>query len=99
MSTLHLIRTANYTAPHFESALRILNESDAIVFIDDGCYNLNHPLMQSEQVKKLENNQRIFTIETHCIARAVIINTHYTTIDMSALVDLSFDYKKVMTWQ
>ncbi len=47
MSTLHLVRKSAFTTNDFAQCLSVLDHQDAIVLMDDGCYNLNHSLMDN----------------------------------------------------
>lgn len=99
MTTLHLIRTSDFTSTQFNSALNVLNQNDALVLLDDGCYNIHHTLMQNNITKRLINEQCFYIIGEHRTARAIKVNDFIQEIPLSQLVELSFQYNKVMTWQ
>lgn len=96
MSTLHLIRTCAYHSNELSSALQTALANDAIVLIDDGCYNLNHHLTDgSKSVLPLN----FYAIDEHCQARAIANNKQIKMISMSQLVELTIEHNKVLTWQ
>lgn len=99
MSTLHLVRTSDFTSSHFASALQVINTNDALVLLDDGCYNIKHSLIHSDIIKQLMAKQQCYVVNEHCQARAITISTTLQAIPLSQLVELSFQYNKVMTWQ
>jgi len=96
MATLHLIRQSAYTTQDFAQCIQILNNNnDAIVFIDDGCYNVTHPLLTqiNEQIP-------LYIIDVHLTARALKLpNNRIKTISMTELVSLTFTLDKAITWQ
>lgn len=106
MSTLHLVRQSAFTSNDFQQCLSVLGEQDSIVLMDDGCYNLKHPLMDS-LVKQVNNvvssavNRKIniSVILTHAQARAIETMAMVSYIGMADVVALTFNHNKVITWQ
>lgn len=99
MNTLHLIRTSGFETTHFASALRVVSAHDAIVLLDDGCYNVHHTLMTDELIQTLTLNNAVYIINTHSKARAITNTAQYNVIEISTVVDLCMQYNKVITWQ
>lgn len=99
MSTLHLVRQSAFRTNDFEQCLSIIAPQDTIVLMDDGCYNLQHPLTSS--FLTYENNEvTIACIGTHAQGRAIInIQEAVKKIEMAEVVELTFTHKKVITWQ
>ena len=97
MTTLHIVRQSAFNTNDFFQCLQVLGKKDVIVFIDDGCYNLLHSL-----INNIDNNKNIQlkVIKQHAKARAIIINEEvFTQITMTDLVSLTFDNDRVITWQ
>lgn len=97
MTTLHIVRQSAFNSDDFAQCLQVLRKNDVIVLIDDGCYNLHHPLIST-----IENdtNIQLKVIEKHAIARAIAIDeTLYSVIDMNNLVELTLITDRVITWQ
>lgn len=97
MTTLHLVRCSAFETQDFSQCLELLTNDDALVLIDDGCYNLHHELINNI-------GQTIYIIKEHAQARAIKMNSHKTDlvikpISMSALVQMTFSYKNSITWQ
>lgn len=97
MSTLHLIRTSAFASHELSTALKTALINDAIVLIDDGCYNVNHALI-SEYINHT-TPLSFYAIDEHCQARAISLNNQIKAISMAQLVELSFSHNKVLTWQ
>jgi len=97
MTTLHIIRQSAFTTTDFSHCLQVAGNNDVIVFIDDGCYNLNHNSINVVDSKK---NIQLKVIKHHADARAISIdNEIFTAIDMTDLVSLTFSNNRVITWQ
>ena len=98
MSTLHLVRKSAFTTNDFAQCLSVLDHQDAIVLMDDGCYNLKHSLMDS-LIKRGDDSIIINVIASHAQARALENIAAEQHIAMSDVVELTFNHKKVITWQ
>jgi len=97
MATLHIVRQSAFNTDDFSQCLQVLGNNDVIVFIDDGCYNLQHNLIQSIDSNK---NIQLNVIEQHAKARAIAVNEEaLTKITMNNLVSLTFENDRVITWQ
>ncbi len=97
MATLHIVRQSAFSSNDFFQCLQIVTDNDVIVFIDDGCYNLQHSLINSIDTNK---NIQLKVIEQHANARAIAINEAvFTKVSMGDLVSLTFENSRVITWQ
>jgi tRNA 2-thiouridine synthesizing protein B len=98
MSMLHLVRTSAFQTNDFEQCLNVIEKSDTIVLLDDGCYNLNHDLWQKALDKLVLPS--LYIIEAHAQARAVNIDKNkITTLSLDALMTLICETEKSVTWQ
>jgi tRNA 2-thiouridine synthesizing protein B len=93
MSILHLVRKSAYQSDDLAQCLQLFATQDAIVLLDDGCYNLNHTLLAEI------TNKQLFVISEHCQARAVVLAKNQQSIALAQLAPLLFLYDSVMTWQ
>jgi tRNA 2-thiouridine synthesizing protein B len=98
MSTLHLVRKSAFTTNDFAQCLSVLDEQDTIVLMDDGCYNLKHPLMDS-LIKRADSTISINVLANHTRARAIETHAAVEHIEMNDIVELTFSHNKVITWQ
>lgn len=99
MTTLHIVRQSAFTSNDFAQCLQVCQNSDIIVYTDDGCYCLTHSLISqvSAQVQ-----QKVIT--DHASARAInlthaLTSSKVTAITMKDLVTLTFQAERVITWQ
>lgn len=98
MNIIHLQRTSAFSSHDFEQCLFSIKPNDALVFIDDGCYNLNHNTFIELQKSIL--SVVVYHIQEHATARGVQYNNSQSTpISMNKLVELTFQYGSVITWQ
>ncbi|MGL1957470.1 MAG: sulfurtransferase complex subunit TusB [Colwellia sp.] len=104
MSTLHIVRQSAFSTDDFYQCIKTINNNDIIVFIDDGCYNLKHPLIKESTLLTHKIQLKIMSI--HAQARAInvleenINNTmNADEITMKDLVTLTFEKDNVITWQ
>lgn len=102
MATLHIVRQSAFSSNDFAQCLQILGNDDVIALIDDGCYNLKHPLISTIDPSK---NIQLKVIEQHANARAIMFNEDtvndeiFEKITMKNLVELTFTNDRVITWQ
>jgi len=97
MTTLHIVRQSAFNTNDLAQCMQVLGNNDVIAFIDDGCYNLQHNLINSIERDK---NIRLTAIEQHASARAIAINEEVCSkITMNDLVSLTFENDRVITWQ
>lgn len=97
MSILHLVRSSQFQSTDFSQCLGLLASDDRLVLLDDGCYNLHHPLLVQAQEKLLP--EKIAVVTSHAQARAVVLPETTTGISMTELVHLTFISDSVVTWQ
>jgi len=102
MTILHLIRSSAFSSNDFEQCIINIEQNDDIVLLDDGCYNLKHPLMAQLLVQ--QPTIKIYVINNHVQARALntdklMSNERFKSITMSELVPLTFSNNSVVTWQ
>ena len=84
---LHLVRTSAFQTYDFEQCLNVVQPSDTIVLLDDGCYNLNHYLWQ-QALDKIAL-PALYIIEAHAQARAITIDKNkINTLSLDALMTL-----------
>ncbi|PCI62770.1 MAG: sulfurtransferase complex subunit TusB [Gammaproteobacteria bacterium] len=93
MSILHLVRTSAYQHDDLAQCLQVYSAEDTIVLMDDGCYNLAHPLL------KQVSSKRLLIIIEHCQARAVTFEKNKQAIVLAQLTPLLFSHDSVITWQ
>jgi len=98
MSMLHLVRTSAFQTTDFEQCLNVIQASDTIVLLDDGCYNVNHDLWQIALSKITLS--ALYIIEAHALARAITIDKqNINTLSLDALMTLICETEKSVTWQ
>lgn len=97
MTTLHLIRSSFFQDTQLNNCANLLSKNDGILLLDDGCYNLQHPLF-----KKLPT--QTFIVNVHAQARGINIQaiepsvtTEIITIDDIPALLLRYD--TTLTWQ
>lgn len=93
--TLHLLRQSPFTNDDMLLCNEILMLNDSVVLMDDGCYTLNHPLLNKLH-KKCEN---IFIIEQHALARGLSLSNNIQVIDITTFNQFVFEHKNSVTWQ
>jgi len=97
VTTLHIVRQSAFCTTDFAQCIQVLANNDVIVFIDDGCYNLKHHLIDDIENSK---NIQLKVIEQHARARAVVVDTSvFVNITIEGLVKLTFENNRVITWQ
>jgi tRNA 2-thiouridine synthesizing protein B len=98
MSTLHLVRQSAFATNDFAQCLSVLDHQDSIILMDDGCYNLNHTLMDS-LIKRVDETMTIHVLTSHAKARAIKAIEPIKEIEMNDVINLTFNHNKVITWQ
>lgn len=98
MTILHIQRTSAFDKNDFAQCVLSIKPDDALIFIDDGCYNVSHPLFVTFKEHSPEVN--VYHIKTHAQARGLNVSCSVSTpITMEQLVDLTFRYNSSITWQ
>ncbi|QBG34592.1 sulfurtransferase complex subunit TusB [Litorilituus sediminis] len=97
MAILHIVRNSGFQSNELQQCLDIICESDVLVFIDDGSYNVNHPALMNtqSQLPGLE----VKVMAHHASARAIAIPNSIEAISNNDLVQLTFQLDRTMTWQ
>ena len=91
MSTLHIV---NKTGQPLTLCLRSLNPDDAIIFIEDGVYNLHEMACRNIQI-----NQPGFALLDDCHARGLNISDKAVNgISIDQFVALTEQYTKTLSW-
>ena len=99
MSILHLVRRSAFETQDLAQCLLNITVEDKVILMDDGCYNLHHPLI--EQVKALCS---VDIIGIHAQARAVSLmavekNSTLGIISIDELTELMINFDATCTWQ
>jgi len=97
MSVLHLLRSSAFEKNDFKQCLKNLKPDDSLVLMDDGCYNLHHPLMN--EARAILDLANIHMVKTHAQARAVNCDQDITLIALDDIILLTFSKDTVVTWQ
>ena len=97
MSILHIVRKSAFSSTDLMQCLALISISDTLVFIDDGCYNVNHPALKKSLLDMPQ--LRVNVMQSHAQARAIKIIEPMTTIEMKNLIALTFTHENVITWQ
>lgn len=98
MATLHLVRSSAFEKSDLSQCLSVLSKYDGLVLLDDGCYNIRHALMS--EFMALLNNQNLFVIEHHFVARGLTLNNNaIQAITPKQLIELTLNFDKTITWQ
>lgn len=98
MNILHIQRSSAFFKTDFQQCIASFKPNDALVLMDDGCYNVNHPLFTA--FKTLHPSAKVFYIQTHANARAINFTSHKTyAITTAQLVALTFKFDSIITWQ
>lgn len=92
MTILHLVRKSAFETSDFQQCIDTLVSGDQIILLDDGCYNIHHPLLN-----KL--TEKVMTVQAHANARGVEIPANSLVISMKDIVKLTFKHNSVITWQ
>ena len=102
MATLHIVRQSAFNTNDFAQCIEVICDNDVIALVDDGCYNLQHALMNNfSQSKRSENkNIQVNVLTEHAKARAITVDESlFTKISMNDLVSITFSNDRVITWQ
>lgn len=101
MSTLHIVRESAFKTNDFAQCIEVLCDNDIIALLDDGCYNVNHILLNDFKNNRFQkNNVQINVLVEHARARAITVDeSQFTKISMDDLVSMTFSNDRVITWQ
>ncbi len=92
MTILHLVRKSAFETSDFQQCIDTLGFGDQLVLLDDGCYNIHHPLFN-------RLTEKVLMVQVHAQARAVKAQTNTLVISMKDVVKLTFKHNSVITWQ
>jgi len=95
MTTIHIIRTSPFHTNKVKLCLTTLTQNDSVLLIDDGCYLLNHQIL--ETIKQI--TEQIYVIESHSLARGLETNESAQYICFKTLNELIFTHNNSITWQ
>ncbi|SEL12046.1 tRNA 2-thiouridine synthesizing protein B [Colwellia chukchiensis] len=94
---LHIIRHSGFNSNALTLCLDTALAGDAILLMDDGCYNLTHPSLLAKCGKQTE--LKVYFVDLHAKARAIHTNqAAVSAIDMSAVITLIFQHENSITW-
>lgn len=97
MAMLHIIRSSGFSSNILTHCLTMAQPQDSILLMDDGCYNLNHPLLLAAAVKQPE--LKVYFIKLHADARAQSSDKHtFTPSTLAQMLELIFNHDNSMTW-
>lgn len=97
MPILHLVRTSNFIKDDLSLCLKNLSTLDSLILLDDGCYNIAHPLFND--VLSMLPRENIYVIAKHAEARGLVTTEIVNSIPIQELVLLTFANDTVITWQ
>lgn len=97
MAMLHIIRNSGFTSNTLSQCLTMCLPEDAILLMDDGCYNLQHPLLLEALTKQTAIT--VYYLSLHANARAQH-NEHpsLTAINFDEVLKLIFTFNNSITW-
>jgi tRNA 2-thiouridine synthesizing protein B len=97
MAMLHIIRSSGFTSNALTQCLSISSAQDSILLMDDGCYNLRHPLLLEAQIK--HPDIPVYYISLHASARAQSpTNDAFTSTTLAEVLPLIFNHDNSITW-
>ncbi|TKB44825.1 sulfurtransferase complex subunit TusB [Thalassotalea mangrovi] len=95
MANLHLLRSSGFTHMKLQQCQTALLEDDLVLLIDDGVYNLKHPI-----VEQLASKHQVYALTDHVSARGIVAPLPNVTLcDYEQFVSLTLAADKVITWQ
>lgn len=97
MAMLHIIRSSGFTSNALTQCLHMAQPQDSIVLMDDGCYNMQHPLLTEALLKQTEIT--VYFIALHASARAQISNNEsFIPSTIEHVLELLFTHDNSITW-
>ncbi|WP_085297412.1 sulfurtransferase complex subunit TusB [Cognaticolwellia mytili] len=97
MAMLHIIRNSGFSSSALMQCLSMNLPQDSILLMDDGCYNLNHPLLLAALVK--QPALKVYFISLHASARAQkTSNTSFVSSTLDDVLELLFSHDNSITW-
>jgi tRNA 2-thiouridine synthesizing protein B len=97
MAMLHIIRNSGFSSSVLTQCLSMSLPQDSILLMDDGCYNLNHPLLLAALIKQPE--LKVYFISLHASARAQnSTHTAFISSTLDNVLELLFSHDNSITW-
>jgi tRNA 2-thiouridine synthesizing protein B len=97
MAMLHIIRNSGFSSSALTQCLSMCLPQDSILLMDDGCYNLNHPLLAEALTK--QPALKVYFINLHASARAQSSNnTSFISSNLTDVLELLFSHNNSITW-
>lgn len=101
MSKLHIIRASAFADSTLKNGIALLKSDDTVLLIDDGVYNLQHPILSTLSNALTKHN--LLVIGEHVQARGLqyssSIKASITEITIDDIIDLTLSVKQSITWQ
>lgn len=108
MTTLHIIRQSAFQTTDFSQCIEMIASENSdvpssnnasvhtVVLIDDGCYNVNHPLFNN-----IPCLVTVYALKNHILARAIKVSntSSIKLVDMKDFIGLTLTAKNTVTWQ
>ena len=101
MSTLHTINKSPFDRNSLDSCLRVISDSDAILFIEDGVYAATAGTSFSNAVKAAAKSHAVYVLGPDLSARGMKedgIVEGVKVVDYEGFVDLVTENDKVNSW-
>ena len=93
MSNLHIVRSSAFQSSQLQQCLLMLHNDDRVFLIDDGAYNVNHPLL-------VQLNNQILVLDVHLSARNITLTkANQISASYIDLVTETENAENVITWQ
>lgn len=106
---LHIIRSSGFTSNALTQCLSMVLAQDSILLMDDGCYNVNHPLLHDALATN--PNTTVYFVDLHASARALTpissnsqnnsngyIGNAFIAIALSDALTHIFNHNNSITW-
>ncbi len=101
MSTLHTINKSPFDRNSLDSCLRVISDSDAILFIEDGVYAATAGTSFASAVKAAAKSHAVYVLGPDLSARGMKedgIVEGVKVVDYEGFVDLVAESDKVNSW-
>lgn len=97
MAMLHIIRSSGFSSNALTQCLSMSLPQDSILLMDDGCYNLNHPLLLAAITK--QPTLKVHFMGLHANARAQSsANNSFISSTLNEVLELLFNHDNSITW-
>ena len=101
MSTLHTINKSPYTHNTLFSCLKVCEESDGILFLEDGVFGTIESAPGAEELQTLiKRGVTVFALINDVKARGLEkkLTSNIQLIDYDTFVQLTIDHRCVQSW-